>query len=131
MANQIPIVSYLKLDGEPRLTAHRCTECGALHLDRRNRCPGCGGGEFASQDLSPEGTIRSWTITHRAGRGITVPFVSVLVDLDGGGVVKANLLGVEPEPENVRAGMRVRLDTFVAGTDEVGTEAVAFGFAPV
>ncbi len=131
MANQIPIVSYLQLDGEPHLTAHRCTECGALLLDRRNHCPRCGGDDFASQDLSPDGTVGSWTITHRAGRRITVPFVSVLVDLDGGGVVKANLLGVEPEPENVRSGMRVRLDTFVAATDEVGTEAVAFGFAPV
>ncbi len=131
MANQIPIVSYLHLDGEPHLTAQRCTKCEALLLDRRNHCPRCGGDEFAPQDLAKDGTVRSWTITHRAGRGITVPFVSVLVDLDGGGVVKANLLGVEPEPENVRAGMRVRFDTFVAATDEVGTEAVAFGFAPV
>lgn len=131
MANQVPVVDYLRLGPRPHLSAHRCTGCGALHLDRRNRCPRCGGAGFEDHDLADEGIVRSWTITHRAGPGIAVPFVSVLVDLDGGGVVKANLLGVEPEPGNVRAGMRVRLDTFVAGVDEVGTEAVAFGFAPV
>jgi len=52
-----------------------------------------------------------------------------VVELDGGGVIKANLVGVEPDPKAVRLGGRVHLTTFVAGTDDVGTEAVAFGYA--
>ena len=46
-------------------------------------------------------------------------------------MVKANVVNVEPEPDKVSLGMKVRLTTFVAGTDDEGTEAVAFGFEPV
>jgi hypothetical protein len=42
--------------------------------------------------------------------------------------VKANLLGVAPDASAVDFGTPVRLQTFVAGTDEDGNEAIAFGF---
>jgi uncharacterized OB-fold protein len=56
--------------------------------------------------------------------------VSALVDLDGGGSVKGNLLNVPADPEHVKLGMRVRLTTFPVGADDDGTEAIAFGFEP-
>jgi uncharacterized OB-fold protein len=61
---------------------------------------------------------------------VKVPYVSAIVDLDGGGVVKANLVGVEPDPGQVQLGMRVRLTTFGVGTDSEGVEAVGFGYQP-
>ena len=80
--------------------------------------------------LAGEGTLRSFTIVHRAAPGVPVPYVSALVDLAGGGVVQSNLVGVQPDPAGVKLGMPVRLTTFAAGTDDEGTEAVAFGFEP-
>jgi uncharacterized OB-fold protein len=74
--------------------------------------------------------VRSFTIVHRAAPGVPTPYVSAIVDLEGGGVVKANVVNVEPVPANVSLGMPVRLTTFVAGTDDDGTEAVAFGYEP-
>ena len=62
--------------------------------------------------------------------GIPVPYTSVLVDLDGGGTVKANLVNTPPDPEHVKLGMAVRMTTFTAGTDDDGTEAIAFAFEP-
>ena len=59
------------------------------------------------------------------------PYVSAVIDLDGGGQVKSNVIGVEPTLDNVKPGMKVRLDTYVAATDDEGTEAVAFGYTPV
>ena len=50
--------------------------------------------------------------------------------LDGGGSVKGNVVNVPPDPEHVKLGMRVRLTTFPVGTDDDGTEAIAFGFEP-
>jgi hypothetical protein len=44
--------------------------------------------------------------------------------------VRANLINVEPDPEHVTLGMRVRLATQSVGTDSGGTEAVGFGFEP-
>jgi uncharacterized OB-fold protein len=131
MSKQIPIVDYLVLGAEPHLTAHECKECGALYFDRRNACAHCSGRTFAERDLAPSGVVRSFSIIHQAAPGVPVPYTSSIVDLDGGGSVKANLANVEPDPEHVTLGMKVRLTTFVAGTDDDGTEAIAFAFEPV
>ena len=77
-----------------------------------------------------EGELRAFTIVHRASPGVTVPYISGIVDLDGGGVVKANIIGIDPEPGNLTLGMKVSLTTFPIGTDAAGTEAVAFGYKP-
>jgi uncharacterized OB-fold protein len=45
--------------------------------------------------------------------------------------VRANLVNVDPSPEKVSLGMKVRLATYPMGVDGAGTEAVGFGFEPV
>ena len=132
MGKQVPIVDYLILDdGAPYLVANRCDSCGALYFDRRNACAKCSGRSFSKQRLADDGTVRSFTIVHRAAPGVPTPYVSAIVDVSGGGVVKANLLNVEPSPDHVRFGMKVHLTTTVAGVDDEGTEAVQFGYEPV
>ena len=132
MGKQIPIVDYLVLDdGPPHLVANESTESGALYFDRRNADAKSGKPGFRRRSLASTGTVRTFTIVHRAAPGVQTPYASVVVDLDGGGVVKGNLLGTEPDPEHVHTGLRVRLSTYVAGVDDEGTEAVAFAFEPV
>jgi uncharacterized OB-fold protein len=131
MGKQIPIVDYLVLDdGAPHLEAWESVDSGALYFDRRNADAKAGGTEFRRRKLATTGKLRSFTIVHRTVPGVPAPYVSALVDLDGGGSVKANLVNVPPDPEHVQLGMPVRLATFVAGTDDDGTEAVAFAFEP-
>jgi uncharacterized protein len=131
MGKQVPIVDYLVLDdGAPHLVANRCDTCGALYFDRRNACAKCSGRSFTKERLADDGKVRSFTIVHRAAPGVPTPYVSAIVDLSGGGVVKANVLNVEPSPDHVRFGMEVRLTTTVAGVDDEGTEAVQFGYEP-
>jgi len=131
MGKQVPMVDYLVLDeGAPYLVANRCDSCGALYFDRRNACAKCSGRSFSKQRLGDDGAVRSFTIVHRAAPGVPTPYVSAIVDLSGGGVVKANLLNVEPSPDNVQLGMKVHLTTTVAGVDDDGTEAVQFGYEP-
>ena len=126
------MVDYLVLDeGEPHLMANICEQCGADYLDRRNACARCGARQFTRRRLSNEGTVRTFSIVHRAAKGVPAPYVSAVVDLDGGGRVKSNVVGVEPDPDEVRLGMKVRLTTYVAATDDRGTDAVAFGYEPV
>jgi uncharacterized OB-fold protein len=129
-SRRIPVVDYLVIEGEPHLVANACRGCGALYFDRRNACARCGKLEFDRQPLATTGVLRSFTVIHRAAPNIAVPYVSSVVELDGGGVVKANLLDAGTDPEKIELGMKVRLTTFPCGTDEEGTEAVAFGFAP-
>ena len=132
MGKQVPIVDYLVLDeGEPHLVAQECDSCGALYLGRHNACGKCANRSFHPRPLGTTGVVRSFAIVHQAAPNVPVPYVSTVVDLDGGGDAKANVVNVEPDPANVSLGMKVKLTTFVAGTDDDGTEAVAFGFEPV
>src|ERR1700694_5915702 len=112
MGTRIPMVDYLVLEaGDEHLVSRCCTKCQALYFDRRNACAHCGGRECAPRRLSNDGSLRAFTIVHRAAPGVPTPYVSAVVDLDGGGVVKANLLNVEPAPAIVQFGMPVRLTT--------------------
>jgi uncharacterized protein len=130
MPAQVPYVGYLSLGDDPHLIANECESCGALFFDRRNACANCGRRRFRSRRLANEGVVTAFTIVHRATPDVPVPYVSGIVDLDGGGVVKANIVGIDPEPASVTLGMKVKLTTFPIGTDSAGTEAVSFGYQP-
>jgi uncharacterized OB-fold protein len=128
---KIPMVSYLALDdGAAHLVGQRCTHCGAIFFDRRNGCASCGETDFAAAPLASDGTLLAFTIVHRAAPKVPVPYISAVVQLDGGGVIKANLVGVPSDPAAVDLGGRVHLTTFVAATDDDGNEAIGFGFTP-
>ncbi|GAA10556.1 MULTISPECIES: Zn-ribbon domain-containing OB-fold protein [Gordonia] len=128
MTQTIPAVDYLVLGDQPHLVANACVQCGALYFDRRNACAKCFATDFESRPLATEGVLRAYTIVQRGAKN--GPFTSAVVELTGGGVVKANLLGVT-EADGIRPEMKVRLATFEAGTDDDGTVAVAFGFEPI
>ena len=131
MAKQVPMVDYLVIDDDPpHLSAHECSKCGALYFDRRNACASCGQREFGTRALANEGVVRSFTIVFRAAPGVPAPFASAVIDLAGGGKVKANIVGVQPTPDNIKLGMPVKMTTFVVGTDDNGVEAVGFGYQP-
>jgi uncharacterized OB-fold protein len=130
MAGQVPYVAYLSLGSDPHLVANECTSCGALFFDRRNACANCGASVFSTRRLASNGVLRAFTIVHRASPDVQVPYISGIVDLEGGGVVKANIVGIDPQPAKLSLGMKVRLTTFPIGTDPTGTEAVAFAYEP-
>jgi len=125
----VPVVSYLVLEGEPHLEAQECTACGARFFDRRNACASCFGTDFRSVPVATEGEVTAFTIVSLAAPGIQVPFVAGVVDC-GGTSVRGNIINVEPDPEHVTLGMKVRLATYSMGVDAAGTEAIGFGFEP-
>ena len=130
MSEQIALVDYLVLGDDPHLVAQECLVCGARYFDRRNACAGCSGTEFSSVRVASEGVVRAFTIVSLAAPGIPVPFVASVVDCDGTSV-RANVVNVEPTPDHVKLGMKVRLTTVPVGVDGTGVEAVGFGFEPV
>jgi uncharacterized OB-fold protein len=129
MSEQIPLVDYLVLGDTPHLVAHQCTSCGATYFDRRNACAGCFGTDFKQIDVATDGTVSTFTIVAMAAPGIPVPFVSAVIDCDGI-PVRGNVINVEPDPDHVSLGMKVRLATYSLGEDDHGTEAIGFGFEP-
>lgn len=130
MTAPVPVISALALEPEPHLVAQECTACGARFLARRVACASCSGEQFRAADLQPDGEVVAFTIVSFAAPGVPAPYVAATVDC-GGTRVQANLVDVEPSPEKVHLGMKVRLATYSLGQDSHGTQAVGFGFAPV
>jgi uncharacterized OB-fold protein len=74
--------------------------------------------------------IRSFAVVHQAAQGVKVPYISAQIDLDGTGTVASNIVNVDADPAAVRLGMKVRMTTYIAGVDDLGTNAIAFGYEP-
>ena len=127
---RLPIVDYLQLGDDPHLLANECTNCGARFFDRRNACAKCGKAEFSSARVADDAVLKSFSIVHRAAPGIPVPYVSAIVETGDGTSVRANVVGLD-DPMTAELGMSLVFTTYGCGTDDNGTECVAFGYASV
>lgn len=130
----LPVVSFLKIPkgGAPYLEGHRCTSCSAVFLGARDVCSKCGArGKLEPTPLSNKGTLYVYSIVHRSFPGVEVPYISAVVDLEGGGTVKGNLIGIEPSPEKVKMGMPIEVTYKVAPRkDKEGNEYLTYYFQP-
>jgi len=133
-AGPLPVVSFLKIPqgGAPYLEGQRCKSCNAVFLGEREVCSKCGTrGQLEAKKLSNQGTLYVYSIVHRSFPGIEVPYVSAVVDLEGGGTVKGNLIGIEPTPEKVKMGMPVEVTYKIAPRkDKEGNEYLTYYFQP-
>jgi uncharacterized OB-fold protein len=131
---QLPIVPYLKIpeQGDPHLEGHVCKKCDAVFLGERDTCSKCGTrGELEARRLSNRGQLYVYSIVYRSFPGVDVPYVSAVVDLDGGGTVKGNLIDVEPDPEKIEMGMPVEVVYKTAPRkDKEGNEYLTYYFRP-
>ncbi len=130
-----PLVPYLKLPEkpgeEPYLVGSKCRSCGAVYVGSRMACSKC----MSVDPMDPvrfsnEGELYVYSIVHQSGPGIEVPYVAAIVDLPEGTCVKATLKGVEPKPENLRFGMKLKMVTEKVGTDREGNDVITYKFAP-
>jgi hypothetical protein len=131
----LPATGFLKIpdDGEPYLEGHRCAACGAMFIGERDNCSKCGArGRMEAVRLANTGELYSYCIVHRSFPGIDVPYVSAIVDLDGGGTVKGNLINVEPDPAQIPFGMPVQVvyDDALGRRDGDGNAYLSYFFQP-
>jgi len=105
-----PII-HLDDGGNPYAAGYRCGTCGEVFMEEHRGCPKCATvGSLQPHGLSRTGKLYAYTIVHRSFPGIKTPFISAIVELDGGGYLKGNLEGVEPVPERLVFDMAVQID---------------------
>ena len=130
----LPIVPYLQIptSGSPYLEALKCSSCGAISLKKRLACPSCGARDaMAPHRLADKGTLHAFSIIYRAFPGIEVPFISAIADLEGGGTIKTNMIGIEPDPEKIELGMKVDVVYQIAPRkDAEGNEYMTYYLKP-
>lgn len=115
--------------GKPFIQAYRCAACGAVVAEPTMACRACAS-RVAPEPIRAAETGRLWTwaIVHRSFPGVKVPFVSAIVDLDGGPTLKATVVGVEDA--DLRQGLPLRLvfDDAGGAKDKDGTPYIGFHF---
>ena len=82
--------------------------------------------------LANRGTLYVYSIVHRTFPGIEVPYVSAVVDLEGGGMVKGNLIDIDPKPEKIKLGMPVEVvyKDALGRKDKEGNSYLSYFFRP-
>ena len=129
-----PVVTYLKLpEGQmPYLEGWRCSNCDEVFVEARSVCSNCfQRDQMIPVKLSGHGRVYNWTIVYRDFPGIKVPFISVIVDLDGGGTVKGNLIDMDPDPAKVAFDMPVKIVYRpLEQKDAAGNTYVGYFFVP-
>jgi uncharacterized OB-fold protein len=116
-------------DGSAWIEGLRCPDCGAVLAELTLACRSCG----SRQKLEPfraaqTGTLYSWAVIHRSYPGIAVPFVSAIVDLDGGPTLKGTLRGVAADALQVGMPVRLVFDAAGGARDAHGVAYVGFHF---
>jgi uncharacterized OB-fold protein len=132
----LPVVDYLKLpeNGDPFLEGHKCSKCDAMFLGERKVCSSCFSRDsLEAVKLNKTGKLYSFSIVCRSFPGIDVPYISAIVDLDGGGTVKGNLIDVEPDPEKIKFDMPVEIifDDALGRKDAEGNSYISYFFKPI
>lgn len=131
----LPVVDWLKLPekGDPYLEGHKCKSCGALFLGERSVCSKCGArDQMEVVKLANKGKLYSYSIVHRSFPGIEVPYISAVVDLEGGGTVKGNLINIDPEPDKIEFDMPVEVvfKDALGRKDQDGNSYISYFFQP-
>ncbi|MFP8873634.1 MAG: Zn-ribbon domain-containing OB-fold protein [Myxococcota bacterium] len=134
-AGPLPVVEFLKIpdSGDPYLEGHRCSNCEAMFLGERLVCSKCGERDSIKPTrLSNQGNLYTYSIVHRSFPGIEVPYVSAIVDLDGGGTLKGNLINVDPDPEKIEMGMPIEVvfKDALGRKDRDGNSYLSYFFQP-
>lgn len=115
----------------PRLLGSRCQACGEVFFPQRVVCAKCLHEGCDDLELSPTGTIYTWTYVHvplfaKADADVSGYGVGQ-IDLPEGPRVQAILVGGADE---FRIGMEVETDLEVLRTDKEGNEVVIYRFRP-
>ena len=80
--------------GEGRLLLQRCSTCGSLRHPPGPMCPDCLSLEWEAVEASGRGTVYSWVLSHHPTEPDAEPRIVVLVDLEEGVRLVANLRGL-------------------------------------
>src|SRR3989337_2917407 len=89
------------------LWIQRCTACKRHYFYPRPYCPNCLSGDTEWVKASGRGELYSFNVVFRAPPGFQAPYVIAIVELEEGPRMMANLVGVDPDPKNMRCDMPV------------------------
>ena len=134
-AKVLKATNYIRQENnEYFLMGLQCKSCNSIFVDERTSCGKCfARDELVELKLANTGKLYSYSIVHRSFPGIDVPYVSAIVDLDGGGTIKGNLIDVKMNPEDITFDMKIKVvfRDALGRKDQEGNSYMSFFFAPI
>ena len=128
-----PLAPFVKIgtDGKPYLEGLKCKACGeVMAVGSRRACPKCAAvGTLEAVRLAEHGRLYTYTVVRRSFPGVATPFVAALVDLDGGGSIKGNLIGLDCDAIRFDMPLRVSFEA-VTVTGESAPRHLRHVFTP-
>ena len=112
------------LDGCATLFTQQCNSCRYCVFPVSCICPQCGGTDLRKEPLSSTGTVFSWTVIHRGGKGMRVPYILAIADFPEGPRIFSQ---VDAPPQKMRSGMTVSIKF---GTPPAGAPVDSYYFEP-
>ncbi|MGD1283504.1 Zn-ribbon domain-containing OB-fold protein [Mycobacterium seoulense] len=98
------------------LRYQRCDACGHANFPPTEHCRQCLSAQVRWERSGGLGEIYSWTVVHRPVTAeFSPPYAPAIVTLDEGYQMLTNVVGLAPE--ELRIGMRVRVQFHAAGPD--------------
>lgn len=104
---------YWNAARERRLVIRKCKSCGELHFMPRYLCPVCWSDQLEWIDAKGTGHVHSFSVIHRASDPVfssRVPYVIVLIELDEGPRMMANILGEDALSVAIGDPVKVRFE---------------------
>lgn len=117
--------------GRPFVEGFACADCGAVFDEPIMACRACASRTPpAPVRVGEAGRLWSWSIVHRSYPGIAVPFISAIVDMDGGLTLKGTVIGAAEA--GLRQGLPLRLvyDDAGGARAQDGAPYIGFHFEP-
>ena len=97
---------------EHELWLRHCKACDNTYFYPRDICPGCFSRDTDWIQSSGKATLHAFAIVHRAPvpafRG-KEPFVTAIVELEGGARMPTNIIDCEAAPEHIKIGMALQV----------------------
>jgi uncharacterized OB-fold protein len=130
----LPLVPHLRLGAtrdEDYILANKCNGCGAMYAGPRLYCGKCSSaGPFTEVKCGRDAEVHVWSIIHQATPYVKAPYAVAVVDLPEGISINTNIEGVEPAPQNLKFGMKLKMFTEKVSEDREGNSYVAYKYRP-
>jgi uncharacterized OB-fold protein len=106
---------------------NKCRDCGKTSYPAVELCPFCSSDKMEKAPLSATGAVFSFSITRVPVGPFKPPIIGAYIDLPEG----TRLFGqIHAKAEEMKTGMKVKVQTGVLWTEKDGTEILGYYYVP-
>ena len=119
--------ALVEKDGKLVQMANKCTDCGKTAYPVTELCQYCSSANVEKVPLSTVGTLFAYSVTRVPVGQYKPPIIGGYIDLPEGTRVFGQ---IHDKLENVKTGMKLKVETGVIWTEKDGTEVFGYYYVP-